>query len=185
MCTCQCSKLCTSQSACKAWIRIRDYCRYALYWNIEDGNNCGRPLRDSDFRRVSHNVVTMETSAIGWPFWLIPFWYLWMWKDHRKLALVGIFPNQILFSFSSDKDRRTDSRIRRRLELVRACDWNSQDPGFDSRRGCAVCVFVWSGCQFFYLCRSWKRREFDCEKIMSMPNIGACIIFQRSIGIKM
>ena len=34
-------------------------------------------------------------------------------KD-RKLALVGIIPNQILFSFSSDKDRRTDSRIRRK-----------------------------------------------------------------------
>ena len=53
----------------------------------------------------------------------------------RKLALVGIIPNQILFSFNSDKDRRTDSRIRRkntaRLEY-------SQDPGFDSRRGCAV-----------------------------------------------
>ena len=32
----------------------------------------------------------------------------------RKLALVGIIPNQILFSFSSDKDRRTDSRIRRK-----------------------------------------------------------------------
>ena len=31
----------------------------------------------------------------------------------RKLVLVGIIPNQILFSFSSDKDRRTDSRIRR------------------------------------------------------------------------
>ena len=32
---------------------------------------------------------------------------------NRKLALVGIIPNQ-LFSFSSDKDRRTDSRIRRK-----------------------------------------------------------------------
>ena len=31
--------------------------------------------------------------------------------NHRKFALVGIIPNQ-LFSFSSDKDRRTDSRIR-------------------------------------------------------------------------
>ena len=31
-----------------------------------------------------------------------------------KLALVGIIPSQILFSFSSDKDRRTDSRIRRK-----------------------------------------------------------------------
>ena len=25
----------------------------------------------------------------------------------------------------------------------------------------ALCFFVWSGCQFFYLCRCWKRREFD------------------------
>ena len=32
----------------------------------------------------------------------------------RKLALVGIIPNQILFSFSSEKDRRTDSRTRRK-----------------------------------------------------------------------
>ena len=24
--------------------------------------------------------------------------------------------------------------------------------------GAALCFFVWSGCQFFYLCRSWKRR---------------------------
>ena len=30
---------------------------------------------------------------------------------NRKLALVGIIPNQILFSFSSDKDRRTDSKF--------------------------------------------------------------------------
>ena len=27
--------------------------------------------------------------------------------------------------------------------------------------GAALCFFVWSGCQFFYLCRSWKRREFE------------------------
>ena len=33
---------------------------------------------------------------------------------YRKLALVGIIPNQILFSFNSDKDRRTDSWIRRK-----------------------------------------------------------------------
>ena len=35
-------------------------------------------------------------------------------KIHRKLAPVGIIPNQILFAFSSDKDRRTDGRIRRK-----------------------------------------------------------------------
>ena len=26
------------------------------------------------YGRVSHNVVTMETNAIGWPLWLITFW---------------------------------------------------------------------------------------------------------------
>ena len=56
--------------------------------------------------------------------------------SNRKLALVGLLPNQILFSFSS-------AGIRQRSTLG------------------ALCVFVWSGCQFFYLCRSWKRREFD------------------------
>ena len=39
---------------------------------------------------------------------------------NRKFALVGIIPNQPL-SFSSDKDRRTDGRIRR-SSVVRACD---------------------------------------------------------------
>ena len=34
------------------------------------------------YRRVSHNVVTMETSAIGWPPWLIVLWYLLIWRNH-------------------------------------------------------------------------------------------------------
>ena len=43
----------------------------------------------------------------------------------RKLALVGIIPN--LFSFRSDKDRRTDSRIRRKNLLSAA------PPGIEPR----------------------------------------------------
>ena len=35
-------------------------------------------LRHTVNRLFSHNVVTMETSAIGWPPWLITFWYLWI-----------------------------------------------------------------------------------------------------------
>ena len=51
-----------------------------------------------------------------------------------KLALVGIIPNQILFSYSSDKDRRTDSRIRRKgLHRV-----FSSDPAVSSS------IFVWA-----------------------------------------
>ena len=37
----------------------------------------------------------------------------------RKLALVGIIPDRIFFSFSSDKDRRTDSRTRRKNTAAR------------------------------------------------------------------
>ena len=47
-----------------------------------------------------------------------------VWRRHEqnmlfflKLALVGVIPNQVLFSFSSDKDRRTDSRIRQKTQL--------------------------------------------------------------------
>ena len=43
-----------------------------------------------------------------------------------KLALVGIIPNQILFSFSSDKARRTDSWIRRK-NTVQPC--RESNPG--------------------------------------------------------
>ena len=62
----------------------------------------------------------------------------------RKLALVGIIPNQVLFSFNSDKGRRPDSWIPSwlRSSVVGACDKISQDPGFDSRRGCVVFFFV-------------------------------------------
>ena len=38
------------------------------------------------------------------------------WHFFCELALVGIIPNQILFSFSSDKDRRTDSRFRQKKQ---------------------------------------------------------------------
>ena len=94
----------------------------------------------------------------------------------RKLLVFG----QILCSFSFDKVRRTDSRIRRK---------NTAQPRRESNPGsCArsvanhsatkpqrelrvnsrlspscqffFCFSVWSGCQFFYLRRSWKRREF-------------------------
>ena len=145
-------------------------------------------------------------------------------KRGGKFQRASIFVNSLLsgsfliklFSFSSDKDRRTDSRIRRkkhsaappgieprilRIPVARSNHWatkpqrelrvNSRfspscqfffplrgDPdcpslparsdqrklaGFRSMGsipgGAALCFFfVWSGCQFFYLCRSWKRR---------------------------
>ena len=41
-------------------------------------------------------------------------------RRYRKLALVGNIPNQILFSFSSDIDRRADSRIRRKKKTQRS-----------------------------------------------------------------
>ena len=68
----------------------------------------------------------------------------------RKLALVGIIPNQ-LFSFSSDKDRR---RFPAGLRCV---------------------FFVWSGCQFFYLCRSWKRKVDYIFPVLSFRLSKFCI----------
>ena len=57
--------------------------------------------------------------------------------EFRKLALVGIIPNQLL-SFSSDKDRRTDSLIRRKKKTAQP-RWESKTLGsIDSRRGCAA-----------------------------------------------
>ena len=37
------------------------------------------------YRRVSRNVVTMETSAIGWPPWLVTFCYLRIWRNHMSM----------------------------------------------------------------------------------------------------
>ena len=74
---------------------------------------------------------------------------------YRKLALVRKF----LIKFSSlSAPTKTE-------ELTAGSDEKTAQP----RRkilgsipgGAALCFFVWSGCQFFYLCRSWKRREFD------------------------
>ena len=33
------------------------------------------------YRLFSHNVMTMETRAIGWPPWLITYWYLWIFEQ--------------------------------------------------------------------------------------------------------
>ena len=66
------------------------------------------------------------------------------WTQFSHVGRKRVEVCQILFSFSSDKDRRTDSRIRRkntaqprRESNPGSCEF-SQDPGFDSRRGCAV-----------------------------------------------
>ena len=56
-------------------------------------------------------------------------------RTYLKLALIGIIPNQILFSFSSDKDRRTDSRIRRK---------NTAQPRRESNPGsCELSFPLW------------------------------------------
>ena len=68
-----------------------------------------------------------------------------LWASSRPQPFSNVLQHQILFSFSSDKDRRTDSRIRQK---------NTAQPLRESNPGSCEC-------QFFYLCRSWKRREFD------------------------
>ena len=52
-----------------------------------------------------HLLITYSADCIG------PNFHTQKSFDVRKLALVLVIPKQILFSFSSDKDRRTDSRI--------------------------------------------------------------------------
>ena len=37
----------------------------------------------TQYRWVSHNVVTIEASAIGWPPWLIVLWYVWIWRKYH------------------------------------------------------------------------------------------------------
>ena len=46
---------------------------------------------DELYRRASHNVVAIETSAIGWPPWLIPFWYLWIWRNHVIASCMSMY----------------------------------------------------------------------------------------------
>ena len=112
-------------------------------------------------------IITFTSSVAFQPFFFYTFWlpssvacwFAWLLHKHH----------QILFSFSSDKDRRTDNRIRRKKH-------SAAPPGIEPRilrilefarswvrfpAGLRCVFFVWSGCQFFYLCRSWKRREFD------------------------
>ena len=70
-------------------------------------------------------------------------------------------------SFSSDKDRRTDSRsFTRSSRCGFVAQWLERATRIRKilgsiLGGAALCFFVWSGRQFFYLCRSWKRREFE------------------------
>ena len=110
-------------------------------------------------------TITLNLTMLKLQIWPALFWLglpsahclvnSWKKTDDvcRKTQLLAIvnsllsgYPNQILFSFRSDKDRRTDSR----------------------RRRTALCFFVWSGCHIFYLCQSWKRREFECPTACKM-----------------
>ena len=43
------------------------------------------------YRRVSHDVVAIETSANGWPPWLIPFLYLWIWSNHVHASCMSMY----------------------------------------------------------------------------------------------
>ena len=96
----------------------------------------------------------------------------------RKLAitLVGIIPNQIL-PFFSDKDRRTDSWIRRRC-------FDGSNHG-----GAALCCFVIQLSVLLSL--SEKKREFDHQpsKLFLLAKLKrvvlncACILLERR-GIK-
>ena len=43
------------------------------------------------YRRVSHDVVAIQTSAIGWPPWLIPFLYLWIWRNHVHASCMSMY----------------------------------------------------------------------------------------------
>ena len=81
-----------------------------------------------------------------WP-WVLSIPFL------RELALVGIIPNQILFSFSSDKDRRTDSRIRRK-----------------KRR-----EFPWGSCRSFVA--QWLERATRIRKTLGLIPGGAALCF--------
>ena len=69
-CLCMGRYLCLEPCNIKYWYPAHPTPR--LSWKI----------RSYCYRRVSHNVVTMETNAIGWPLWLITFWYLWVWRNH-------------------------------------------------------------------------------------------------------
>ena len=71
---------------------------------------------------------------------------------YRKLALVGIIPNQILFAFQLWKRQKNCGFVAQWLErATRIRKTLGSIPG--------GCFFVRSGCQFFYLCRSWKEKS--------------------------
>ena len=48
-----------------------------------------RDDKTNEYILFSHNVVTMETSAIGWPPWLITYWYLWIFEQWRLFIFIS------------------------------------------------------------------------------------------------
>ena len=138
--------------------------------------------------RLNVNPLNLVRWIDSWPFdktWK-PGWIDSTWVNRfnlRAMNLEWIFimtPSRARKSFSKaspyffvrtgpvyDGDRFNAVRIFRVISedsaerdsldessefLIEGAQWASQ---------IALCFFVWSGCQFFYLCRSWKRRKFD------------------------
>ena len=109
-----------------------------------------RSRRSATFTPSAH---VRRQSLPVWPPTLNNYLYLYLYLNafflrrrkvrvHSSIQTTVSFVNSLLSgSFLSN------FRIRKTLGSI---------PG-----GAALCFFVWSGCQFFYLCRCWKRREFE------------------------
>ena len=79
-----------------SWFLVCDFIGFlGMFYNPLDSTD--ENSQSLTNRLFSHNVVTMETSAIGWPPGLITFWYLWIFEQlymHMHLELTWFLQTQ-------------------------------------------------------------------------------------------
>ena len=81
-----------------------------------------------------------------------------LFLPYRKLALVGKFLSKFSSLSAPTKIEELTAGSDEKKTQRSPAGNRTHDPGFDSRRGCAV----------FYLCRRWERREFDLPTLLCL-----------------
>ena len=101
-----------------------------------------------------------------WPcsFWLL-LWNCCKEGENVNSLLSGSFP--IKFS-SLSAPTKIEELTARSDEKTQRSPVGNRTQGLSANS--SRTFFVWSDCQFFYFCRSWKRREFEGENVFGNDN---------------
>ena len=123
--------------------KIKNSHRNAVKQTAENGQK--NLVRWRSGRYYDNGAGCQEFEAVDWS---------WTWP-----GILGLLQQAAYTMTTADHD--LFQSVAWFSTTARWHHWRHKHCGFTIPGGAALSFFVWSGCQFFYLCRSWKSGEFD------------------------